>query len=188
MPVNVAAHLRAGQKLHVIRTRQQTHVINLRNTGDEELDCAGDQVFVSAAPEGVEESAIHLIQVKVVGGCARSLPALVVAARVDRFYQLVDFVRSKEAGFAFAVRAHINNADAIMGIEYGDGITRSNCEPMGKGPGVARKKRMEDERREREIINPIDLARDFHLLQIVTVNFDQDFHPKPMGLLRERLQ
>ena len=41
---------------------------------------------------------------------------------------------------------------------------------------------MEDERWKREIVNPIDLARDFHLLQIVTVNFDQHFHPKPMGL------
>ena len=64
-------------------------------------------------------------------------------------------------------------------------LLRSNCEPMGKGPGVACKKRMEEERWKREIINPIDLARDFHLLQIVTVNFDQYFHPKPMGLLGE---
>ena len=72
-------------------------------------------------PRASIESAIHLIQVKVVCGCARCLPALVLASGMDGFHQLVDFVRSKEAGFAFAVRANINDADAIMGIEHGDG-------------------------------------------------------------------
>ena len=74
-----------------------------------------------------------------------------------------------------------------MGIEYGDGVVWPNCEPMGKGSGIARKKRMQHERRKCEVIDPIDLARDFHLLQMVAVNFDQDFHPEPMGLLRKRL-
>ena len=187
MPVNVAADLRAGQELHVVRARQQTHVINLRNTRDEELDGAGNQILVSTAAQGIVESAVHLIKIKVVRRRACSLSALVVAARVDRFYKLVDFVRSKETGFAFPVRSDINDADAIMGIEYGDGVVWPNCQPMGKGSGIARKQRMQHERRQREIIDPIDVACNFHLLQMVAVNFDQDFHPEAMGLLRKRL-
>ena len=77
-------------------------------------------------------------------------------------------------------RADINYADAIVRIEYGDGIVWPNRKPMGKGSGIARKQRMQHERRECEIVHPIDLARDFQLLQIVAMNFDKDFHPEGM--------
>ncbi len=187
MPVNVPTDLCPSQEFHVVRTREQSHVINLRNTRNKELDRAGDQVLISTASQSVVESAIHLIEVKVVRSRTRSLSALVVTAGVDRFYKSVDFVRSKETGFAFPVRAHINDTDAIVGIEYGDGIMWSNCKPVGKGSGIAREKRMQYQRRKCEIVDPIDLARDFHLLQMVAVNFDQDFHPEPMGFLRKRL-
>ena len=86
-------------------------------------------------PSASIESAIHLIQVKVVGSRTRCLSALIVASRVDRFYQLVDFVRSKQAGFAFAVRSNINHADAIVGIEHGDGITAVELRANGQGAG-----------------------------------------------------
>ena len=129
------------------------------------------------AAQGIVESAIHLIKIKVVRRRACSLPALVVAARVDRFYQLVDFVRSKETGFAFPVRS-TSMTPMPHGIEYGDGVVWPNCQPMGKGSGIAPKKRMQHERRQREIIDPIDVACNFHLLQMVAVNFDQDFHPE----------
>ena len=82
---------------------------------------------------------------------------------------------------SFAVRAHVYDADAIMGIQYGDGVVWPNCQPMGKWSGIAGKKRMQHKRRKREIIDPIDVARDFHLLQVVAVNFDQDFHPEAHG-------
>ena len=80
--------------------------------------------------------------------------------------------------------ANINHADAVMRIEYRDAVVRANCEPMAKRPCITREKRMQDERGKREVVNPIHLARDFHLLQVVTVNFDQDLDPQRMGLTR----
>jgi len=48
--VYVAPNLRLSEEIEVVCSSEQSHVIDLGNAGHEELDSAGEQVFVSLPP------------------------------------------------------------------------------------------------------------------------------------------
>ena len=147
------------------------HVIDLRNTGHEELNRAGDQVFVVATPQGIVERAIDLIQVKVVCRCSRCHSALAIASRVNCLDKVVDFAGRKQAGLIFASGANINDTNAVVGIENGDAVLWANGEPMSEGLRIVREKSVQHERRKCEVVDPIDLTCDFQLLHCSDCEF-----------------
>lgn len=77
---------------------QETDVIDLRNTGREKLDCAGDEVVVVVAAERVVIGAIHLIEIQV-RSCRACCPtALPLRTPVDLLDQIVDCLRFQSPG------------------------------------------------------------------------------------------
>ena len=82
--------------------------------------------------------------------------------------------------------ADVNHSNAVVSVEHGNAVLRADSEPMSKRLTLAREQRMQDERRKREVIYPIHLSRNFKLLRIVAMDFDQDFHPKVVSLGRKR--
>jgi hypothetical protein len=125
--IDVPTDARLCEEFHIVSAREQAHVIDLRDAWYEELDCAGDQVLISTASEGIVESAVDLIEVEIVRSCASSSPALSLTAGMNGFDKLFNFRRSKEAGFALSTGSDINYADPVVRIQHSNAIARANC-------------------------------------------------------------
>ena len=70
-----------------------------------------------------------------------------------------------------------------MGVQHGHGVARTDrtaSAPADEDRDL--KERVQHERRQREIVDPVDLAGDFDLLQVVAVNLDQDLDAQRTGL------
>ena len=133
MPVDVAAHSRPRQKLHIVDSREQTGVVDLRNAGGEELDRTRQQILVVATAERVVEGAIDLVQIEVAGGGPGSFSALPGAALVNGLDQRVDGLGRQQPGARVGVscvRADIDHADAVVCIEYRDRISGAERQPL----------------------------------------------------------
>src|SRR5579862_1795138 len=124
--IDVPADTRSSEEFHIVGTSEQARVIHLGDTGYEELDCASDQVLISAPSEGIVESAVDLIEVEIVRGCAASSPALSPTAGMNGFDKSFDLRRSKETGFTLSAPSDINYADPIVRIEHSNAIVRAN--------------------------------------------------------------
>ena len=120
MTIDVSTDARSSEEIHVVGASEQADVIDLRDAWREELDRAGNQVLISTASERIEESRVHLIKVKVIRSCTRGSPTLSLAAGMNGFDKLIDFVRRKESRLALRASSDINDADAVVGIEHGD--------------------------------------------------------------------
>ena len=72
-----------------------------------------------------------------------------------------------------------------MRVEHGDGVARTNLKPALQGGGITRVQRVQNQRRQREVVDPVDLARDVDLILVVAVDFDQHLHAERVRLCRE---
>ena len=95
--IDVAADAGAAQQVEIVRSRQQTGVIDLRHAGREELKGARNQIFVVACAEGIVKSAIDLVQIEIAGRGAGGLAARALAAFVNRFHEGIDLF-GRQAG------------------------------------------------------------------------------------------
>src|SRR6185312_16449072 len=186
--IDIAADARAAEQFDVIRSSKQSDVIDLRDTGREELDGAGDQVFVVTSAEGIVKGAIDLVEIEIARGGSGCLAARALAALVNGFDERVDLVARQKTGKfnVFVSRwADIEHADSIMCVEYGYGIARGNFEPALQVSRIAAIERVQHERRQREIVDPVALPRDFDLVLIMCVDLDQNLGPPRVGLRSE---
>ena len=71
---------------------------------------------------------------------------------------------------------HVDHADAIVSVEHGQGIAWADLEPVGQRCGLAGIKGMQDQGRQREVIDQIHLPGDFDLILIVAVDLHQHVH------------
>jgi hypothetical protein len=71
---------------------------------------------------------------------------------------------------------------AVMRIEHRDGFAWTDREPALQSTGITRIQRVQDQRRKREVVNPIDLLRDLDLILVVAVHLHQHFHSQCVGL------
>ena len=92
---------------------------------------------------------------------------------------------SSPARLASPVRVHVQHADAVVRVEHGDGVARTNLEPALQRRRVARVQRVQHQRRQREVVDPVDLARDVDLILVVPVDFDEHLHAERVRLRRE---
>ena len=72
-----------------------------------------------------------------------------------------------------------------MRVEDGDGVVRPDLHPFTEWLGIGRVKGMQNQWRQREIVDPIDLAGNLDLLLEVAVHLDENFHAEGAGLFRE---
>ena len=183
--VDVAAYAAPGQKFHVVVCAEQADVIDLGNAGNEKLDGTRDEVEGFIAAERIQVSAVHLVEIEVVGRGSSGLLALVPAAAMDFLDQAVDSLRRQQAGIALLIRADINDADAVVRVEDGDGVVRPDLHPFIERLSVGLKKGVQDQRRQREVVDPIDLASDLDLLLVVAMHLDENFHAERARLFRQ---
>ena len=73
------------------------------------------------------------------------------------------------------VGADVDHADAVVRIEHGDGVVRAYVGPVGDGLDVAGAQRVQQQRRQGEVVDAVHLGCDFDLLLVVGVHFDEDF-------------
>ena len=140
----------------------RSHVINLRNPGREELDGAGNQIFASRPPQARRRKCSSPGRGR---GCW--LPRRWPCGSGPCFGSGLSRrgcrcrAGASRPGSPVAARADVDHADAVVRIEHGDAVLRTNRKPVSKRFGIARKERMQNERRKREIVDPIDLAARF---------------------------
>ena len=72
------------------------------------------------------------------------------------------------------VGADVDHADAVVRIEHGDGVVRAYVGPVGDGLDVAGAQRVQQQRRQGEVVDAVHLGCDFDLLLVVGVHFDED--------------
>ena len=86
---------------------------------------------------------------------------------MDGLNEAVELSRFQEARFAACASADVNDSNTIVSIEDCNAVLWANREPMSQRFALAREQRMQDERGKCEVIDPIDLTRNFKLLRIV---------------------
>ena len=72
------------------------------------------------------------------------------------------------------VGADVDHADAVVRVEHGDGVVRADVGPVGDGLDMAGEQRVQQQRRQGEIVHAVDFGCDFDLLLVVGVHFDED--------------
>ncbi len=183
--IDVPANACAAQQVEIVRPRQQSAVVDLWHAGSEELEGARNQIFVVTRAEGIVKGAIDLVKIEVAGRGAGGLAARALAALVNRFDEGVDLFGRKQAGqlvLLISGRADIEHADSIVRVEHRDGVARADFEPAFEMAGIAPVQRVQDKRRQREVVDPIGLLCDFDLFLIMRMDFDQHFDFAGVGL------
>ena len=181
--VDVAAHTRAPQQFHVVAPGKQPDVVDLRDAGHEALNRACDEILVIAPAERVIERAVDLVHVHVGRGGAARLTALATTALVNGCDQRMNVAWWKQPRTRPPrVGVHVLHADAVVRIEDGHGIARADPEPSAQVRHVAGVERVQHERRQREVVDPVHLARHVDLILMVSVNLDQHVHAAGMAL------
>jgi hypothetical protein len=106
---------------------------------------------------------------------------------VDALHQAVDFVCLQQAGQAPVglVDADADDADAIVGVEHGDRVVGPDVEPLPQRSAVPSEQRVQDQRREREVIHPVDVSAHVDLAAVVGVQLGQHLDADLPGLLRQ---
>ena len=70
----------------------------------------------------------------------------------------------------------IDDANTVMRIQHGDGVVRPDFHPFAEWLDIGRIKGMQNQRRQSEIVDPIDLAGDLDLLLVIAMHLDENFH------------
>src|ERR1700758_3488476 len=109
-----------------------------------------------------------------------------LAAQMNGFDELVNFVWCKQPRLAVKTGADIYDPDTVVRVEDRHRICGTYSKPSDKCSCIARKQRVQDQGREREVRHPSDLPRDFDLLQVVTVDLNKNLHPESVSLGRQR--
>ena len=182
MAVDVAPYAGPGQKLHVVVRAEQADVIDLGNAGHKKLNGTRDEIEGLIAAERVKVGAVDLVEVEVVGRGTGGLFSIVLSAAMYLFDKVMDGLGRKQAGIALLVGGDIDDADTVMRIEHGDGVSRPDLHPFAEWLGIGRIKGMQNQRRQREIVDPIDPAGDLDLLLVIAVHLDENFHVERTGL------
>ena len=161
---------------------EQPDVVDLRDPRHEALNGPRDEILGIAAAERVVERAVDLKRVDVAGGAAAREPAFVAASRVDRLDQCVNRLRRQQSRrAAVPVRADVGDANAIVRVEHRDRVVRTYLQPSSQWRGVTRVECVQHERRQREVVHPVDLPCHVDLCLVMPVHFHQDVHLQPRG-------
>ena len=83
------------------------------------------------------------------------------------------------------IAVHVLHADAVVRVEHGDGVARPDLEPAHQARHVSRVQRVQHQRRQREVVDPVDLTRHVDLILMVPVDFDEHLHAERVRLRRE---
>jgi hypothetical protein len=79
------------------------------------------------------------------------------------------------------VRADVDHADAVVGVEHRDRVVGPDLAPArgaGRRAGV---QRVQHQRGQREVVDPVDALGDLELLAPVAVDLDQDLDAAGVG-------
>lgn len=106
---------------------------------------------------------------------------------MDALHQAVDFVCLQQAGQGPVglVDADVDDADAVVGVEHGDHVVGPDVEPLPQRSAVPCEQRVQDQRREREVIHPVDVPAHVDLAAVVGVQLGQHPDADLPGLLRK---
>src|SRR5690606_14037956 len=178
VPVDIASDVSPAEKLEIIAPREQPDVIDLRYARQEELNRPGEQILRIVCSKRIIERAVDLIEIEIPGGRACRSPAFPAAVDMNLLDERIELVVRDESGTAVTIMrigADIEDADAVVRIEHGDGVRRTDFDPALQGSRRPIEHGMQHERRQREVVDPVYAARDLDLPLIVGVHLDQDF-------------
>ena len=175
--IDIAAIVGLAQQLHVVLAGKRANIVDLRNAWQEELHCASRNIVLIVASQRRIVGAVDLIQIKIGRGSAGSGLRFAVRVRMNGVDEIVNVLIRHEPleRTIQLVGTNIDHSDAIMRIEYGDGIVRTDVGPMRDRLNVTGIQRMQQQRRKREIVDAIDLRCNLNLLLVVGMHFDEDF-------------
>ncbi len=182
MPVDVPADSGACQQAHVVTACEQADVVDLRHSGRPELQRPREQVAVIIAGQRVIEGAIDLVQVHIgrcVSGCPPRRPAAIDMNGLDEPVELRG-AKQPWPGAICRISADIDDADPVVGVKHGHRVRRPMLQPGKERPRVRRRQRVQDQRRQGEVVHIVDLPCDLDLVPVVGVHFDQDFQAPVM--------
>ena len=185
MAVDVAAHAGLAQQVQIIGARKKSDVIDLRNSRCKQLQRASDQVFVLSPAEGVEVGAVHLIQIQVVCRRSRRLPALHPcfareSSRPECRFPPKSTVPEEPALLRSGPTSITPIPSCVSStVMQFRGRWSSQC---FKRAAFRVYKRVQHQRRQREVIHPVDMPRDVDLVLVVGVNLDQHFDAQRVRL------
>ena len=145
MTVDVTAVVGLAQQLHVVLAGKRADIVDLRNARQEELHGAGCDVMLVVASERRIIGAVDLVEVKVGRGSAGGCLGLAVGVDVDGVDEIVDVLIRHQAleRAVELVGADVDHADAVMRIEHGDCVIRTDVSPVGDGLDVAGAQRVQ---------------------------------------------
>ena len=83
------------------------------------------------------------------------------------------------------VGADVDDADAIVRVQHGDGVVRADLGPVRERVHTAGEQRMQQQRGQREVIDAVHLRGDLHLLLVVRVHLDEDLESALGALLAQ---
>src|SRR5690606_13232011 len=109
----------------------QPDVIDLRYARQKELERPAEEILQVVFAERCVERAVDLIEIEIPSGPARRAEAFPLAVDVNLLDQRVELlVRDEPATVAFAlVGSDIDDTDAVVRIEHGDGVRRPDLDP-----------------------------------------------------------
>ena len=133
-------------------------------------------MLVVAAERGVVR-AVDLIEVEVAGGGTGGGLGFAVGVGVDGVDQIIDVLVGHEALEAAVelIGADVDHADAVVRIEYGDGVVRADFGPVDHGFHVTGEQRVQEQRRQGEVVDAVHLGGDFNLLLVVAMHLNENF-------------
>ena len=107
VPVNVPTNPGPGQEFHIVAAAQKPDIVNLRDSRRKELEGAGDQILGFPTAQRIQKSAVHLIQIQVVGRRSGCLPALAPASLMNYLDQVVDLGWLQQPRISARIGTHI---------------------------------------------------------------------------------
>src|SRR4051812_1812647 len=191
VPINIPSYACTREQIHIVLPGQQTDVVHLRDPRRKELDRARQQIFLISPSQCVVKRAIHLIEIKIARRRSGSLSARSPTALMDSFHQRIDSARFQQTRAVCRVAGigcDVDDPNTVMCIEHGDRIARTHRQPSSQGTSILLKQCVQYKWRQGEVVHAIHLTRNFNLIPIVAVDFDQDLHAESMstrGQLRD---
>ena len=131
----------------------------------------------------VKERAVDLRRRRCSPRC-RLRSALAPAALMDRLHQRVDFGWRQQAlpSIVAARGVHVRDADAVVRVEDGDGVPRTNLEPMLQATAARIQRAGPAAAGRSHAVSPVSHVE---LILVVAVNFDQHLHVERVRLCGE---
>ena len=144
MAIDVATDTARLQQRHIVFASQQSDVINLRYAGEEKLHRARDQVGLVVLPQGIKVGAVDLVEIEVGCGSPGGALALATAVYMNPLNQRRKLRRGNQAReFQVLIGPDVDHADAVVGIENGDGVVGPDRDPRFQAGGVTKKQRVQ---------------------------------------------